>query len=258
MLIYLNSLCISLLIKYLISAVTSFVEWLFILVVMKPAPSLLLCLLMLGTTSLAQTEIPDSYVNQKSIQLNLGTQGIGAEFVYGLMPNLALRGGLNAVPFKANDIFKISDFNSTSHVSADFYNVHALADFKPFKNIEWFRLVGGVAYFFKAKGDVRVRPSDGYTYGDLVLTEDQIGYLDLKVDWKGAAPYLGIALARVFPKKRFNVNLDLGTYYLNQPKATIIGTGLLEGNSSQTGQFQSNIKDYRWLPILQLNFNLKL
>lgn len=201
---------------------------------------------------------PPSLLGQKSILLNVGTQGVGAEFAYGVLPNLALRGGLNFIPFKAHDVFKISGFNSTSNLSADFYNVHALADYVPVKTASWFRLVGGFAYFFKAKGDIRVIPSDDYKYGDLVLTEDQIGYVDLNVNWKGLAPYLGVAFANTFPRNKFNVSFDLGTYYLNKPKADITGTGLLEGNSSQTPQFQSNIKDYRWLPIVQINFSYRL
>ncbi|WP_225871028.1 hypothetical protein [Pedobacter frigiditerrae] len=219
----------------------------------------LLCIMLfIGIDSNAQIDSSAKvFKNQKSIQLNLGTQGIGAEFLYGVLPKLALRGGVNAIPLKANDIFKIEDFNSTTHASADFYNIHVLADYTPFQKASWLRIVGGLAYFFKADGKVRITPSDDYTYGDLVLSEEQIGYVDLNVDWKGVAPYLGFAFANTFPRKKFNVNFDLGAYYLSKPKADIIGTGLLEGNSSQTPQFQSNIKNYRWLPIVQVNFNYK-
>ena len=202
-------------------------------------------------------QIADSLKKPIAVQLNVGTQGIGAAVNYGVYNNLAVRLGVNAIPIKANDVFKISGFNSTSHVSADFYNIHLLADYTPFKQQAWFRLVGGFAYFIKANGNVRIIPSDDYKYGDLTLTEDQIGYVDLNVDWKGLAPYLGLGFLKSFPKRKFNVNLDLGTYYLNRPEADIIGTGILSGNSSQSGQFQSNIKNYRWLPILQLNFNYK-
>lgn len=226
---------------------------------MKLVIPLLVCLtLFIPIDSNAQIDtVVRTFKNQKSIQLNLGTQGVGAEFLYGVLSRLALRGGVNAIPLKANDIFKIEDFNSTTHASADFYNIHVLADYTPFQKASWFRLVGGLAYFFKADGKVRITPSDNYTYGDLVLSEEQIGYVDLNVDWKGIAPYLGFAFANTFPRKKFNVSFDLGTYYLSKPKADIIGTGLLEGNSSQTAQFQSNIKDYRWLPIVQINFNYK-
>jgi hypothetical protein len=195
---------------------------------------------------------------QKSIQLNLGTQGIGGEFKYGVSPGVSLRAGVNVVPLKANNVFKISDFRSTSNVSADFYNVHFLADYNPLKKISWLRLVGGFAYFFKANGGLRVTPTDNYTYGDLVLSGDQIGYLDLKIDWKGVAPYLGISLWHAFPDKKFGVNFDIGSYHLSRPEASIIGTGLLEGNSTQTPQLQSNIKNYRWLPVVQMNFNFKI
>lgn len=214
-------------------------------------------ILLIGINANSQTDTIRNFTNQKSVQLNLGTQGIGAEFLYGILPKLTVRGGVNAIPLKANDIFKIEDFNSSTHASADFYNVHILADYTPFQTVSWLRLVGGFAYFFKADGKVRITPSDNYTYGDLVLSEEQVGYVDLNVDWKGVAPYLGLAFANTFPRKKFNVNFDLGAYYLTKPKADIIGTGLLEGNSSQTAQFQSNIKNYRWLPIVQVNFNYK-
>lgn len=201
---------------------------------------------------------PLEHKHPKSIQLNLGIQGIGAEFRYGLTRKINLRAGANFIPLKANDVFKISGFNSTSHVSADFYNVHLLAGYAPINTVQWLQLTGGLAYFIKAEGNVRIVPSDDYTYGDLVLTEDQIGYVDLGVDWQGLAPYFGLSLANPFPKNKFNVNVDIGTYYLKKPKANIVGTGILEGNSSQTPQFQSNISGYRWLPILQVNFNYKL
>jgi len=214
-------------------------------------------LLHLSSNAQTKTSI-DSLSHRKSIQLNVGTQGIGAEFKYGMASNLALRFGANVVPLKANNVFEISGFNSTSKVTADFYNVHLLADYVPFESISWLRLEGGLAYFFKGKGNIRITPSDNYSYGDLVLTEDQVGYVDLTVDWKGPAPYLGLGIGNIFPRKTFNVNFDLGTYYLNRPDADIIGTGILEGNSSQTGQFQSNIKNYRWLPVVQMNFTFKI
>lgn len=226
---------------------------------MKPKISLLLTFLLIYfVKTQAQESAFQSLKNQKSVQINIGTQGIGAEFFYGVLPELALRGGLNFIPIKANNVFEISDFNSNTKVAADFYNIHVLADYVPIKTAAWFRLVGGFAYFVKGKGNIDIIPSDDYQYGDLVLNEDQIGYVNLSVDWKGLAPYLGLAFAHTFPRKRFNASVDLGTYYLNKPKANIIGTGLLEGNSAQTPQFQSNIKDYRWLPVLQVNFSYKL
>jgi len=80
----------------------------------------------------------------------------------------------------------------------------------------------------------------------------------MDMNWSGVCPYFGLGLVKAFPTKRFNINLDLGTYYLNQPTAAFAGTGIFSGNSSQSAQLQQNVKDYRWLPVVQLNFNFKL
>ena len=207
----------------------------------------------------AQTGNADNLIlKQKSVKLNLGSQGIGGEFTYGIDKKAALRLGLNVIPVSVNNAFDIADFNSTSKASAKFTNIHLLADYTPFKSAPAFRLVAGAAYFVRARGNMQVQPSDNYSYGDIVLTPEQVGYLDLSVDWKGIAPYAGIGLFKVIPRHRFNVNVDLGTYYLKQPDVKVIGTGILKGNNTQEGQLQKNVKDYRWLPVIQLNFSYKL
>jgi len=218
----------------------------------------LLILLGAGRVAAQINTSGDLILHQQSVKLNLGSQGIGAEYAYGIDKKVALRLGVNVIPVSVNDAFDIADFNSTSKVSAKFTNIHLLADYTPFKSAPAFRLVGGAAYFVRGRGSMQVQPKDNYTYGDIVLTPDQVGYLNLDVDWKGIAPYAGIGLFKVMPKRRFNVNVDLGTYYLKQPDVKIVGTGILKGNNTQEGQLKENVKDYRWLPVFQLNFSYKL
>lgn len=206
----------------------------------------------------AQINSPDLILNQKSVKLNLGSQGIGGEFTYGIANKTALRLGLNVIPVSVDNVFDFADFNSTSKASAKFTNIHLLADYTPFTAAPAFRLVAGAAYFARARGSMQVQPKDNYSYGDIVLTPEQVGYLDLDINWKGIAPYAGIGLFKVIPANRFNVNIDLGTYYLKQPDVKITGTGILKGNDKQEGQLRENVKDYRWLPVVQLNFSYKL
>lgn len=217
---------------------------------------------LIGLTSVfsanGQVVSSEELLHQKSVQLNIGTQGAGLELNYKAMPRTSLRLGANFVPITANDVFEISGFNSTSKVGANFYNAHLFADIIPFTKFRSFRVVAGFGYFFRADGHVRISPTDNYTYGDIILTREQVGYIDLDVEWKGLAPYFGFALGNLYPGKRFNAGLDLGTYYLSRPDAKINGTGILEGNSTQASQLESNIKNYRWLPVLQLNFNFKI
>lgn len=193
-----------------------------------------------------------------ALQINAGTQGGGAELKYGLTNRLAVRLGAAAAPFKANTDINIDGFKTNSSQRVDFTNAHLLLDVKPFGNASWFRVVGGAAYFFNAKGNVVMTPTGDYSFGGYNLKGSEIGTLTMDVTWKGIAPYLGIGLFRSFPNKFFNINLDLGTYYLTAPSTHIVGTKLLVDNNQLEPQFNKNLKDYRWLPVLQLNFNFRL
>jgi hypothetical protein len=197
-------------------------------------------------------------LHPQSVSINIGTQGMGAEYRYGAFSNLSFRGGISVMPVNANNVFEIDGINSDTKVSAKFTNIHLLADYTPFASASFFRLVGGLGYFVHAKGKIDVQPTDSYKYGDIALSQEQVGKLNMDIDWKGVAPYLGIGLIKAFPQRRFNINLDLGTYYLKQPSAKITGTGMLAGNDTQTAQLQKNVNDYRWYPQLQLNFNYRL
>lgn len=199
-----------------------------------------------------------SFSQQKQLTLNIGSQGAGAEFSYAFLPRVAARLGANLIPVTAYNVYRVTGFNSTSKASAKFTNLHLLGDFTPFENHKGFRIVGGIAYFFKADGHLTITPSDHYAYGDIVLTPEQVGTVTASAKWGGIAPYLGLGLARLFPVGRFNVNMDLGSYYLGRPAAHMVGTGILESNGSQTAQFQANVNNYRFMPVLQLNLNYKL
>lgn len=207
----------------------------------------------------AQTKPNDavSYDSPMSVQLTLGGQGIGAEFRYGFLPALSGRLGASFIPIELNNVLDFKGLKSDNKLSAKFTNIHLLADYTPFKS-NLFRVVGGAAYFIKGNTGLLVTPTGTYNYGDIVIPPDQVGKFNTDIDWKGFAPYLGLGLFKSFPQHRFNINLDLGTYFLPQPAVTVNGTGLLSGNDSQQPVVADNVKDYRFLPMLQLNFNYKI
>ncbi len=226
---------------------------------MKKTLFALLCVIgAIGARAQDMNIYMDHITNQRSVNLNFGTQGVGAEYVFGTSYHLAFRAGVNFIPLTMNNAIPVSGLKSDSKLTVSFSNVHFLADYTPFSSFPFLRLVGGAAYFVQAKGGFEIQPTGDYKYGDLTLTQDQIGKVNMNADWSGIAPYAGLGLVKVFPKHRFNVNLDLGSYYLNKPKTSIVGTGMLDGNSSQNPQFQQNVSGYRFLPVVQLNFNFKL
>ena len=91
-----------------------------------------------------------------------------------------------------------------------------------------------------------------------VVFGEEVGDLAIDISWKGVAPYLGIGLLKPFATEKFNVNLDLGTYYLNEPKSKITGTKLLADNYQLEPQLDKNMSTYRFLPVLQVNFNINI
>ena len=198
------------------------------------------------------------FLRHISFQLEAGSQGPGADLRYGLNKHLSARLGGNFIPFTGDNLVNLPGFQSTNTIRVNFYNVHLLADYVPFTSVRSFRLVVGGAYLYKADGGFTVIPTGSYTYNGITVTGTDIGTLNMDVTWKGFAPYAGLGLFRSFPHHMFNVNLDLGTYYLTAPQTHIIGTGLLADNYKLEPQFNQNLKDYRWLPVIQLNFNFRI
>ena len=198
-----------------------------------------------------------SYLQPISVQVLMGSQGIGADVKYGFLPNLAGRLGFGIIPVNVSGVFSFSSFSTSDNMSAKFSNLHLLADYSPFKT-STIRIVGGAGYFFRGNTNVLISPQGSYTLGNTTVTSAQLGSIDASASWSGLAPYLGFGFFRSFPGNMFNVNLDLGTYYLSSPQTSLTGTKMLADNSSQAPQFNQNMQGYRWMPVLQLNFNYRI
>jgi len=197
------------------------------------------------------------FISPLSIQILTGSQGIGADVKYGFLQKLSGRLGFGIIPVDASRAFAFTGFPAEGQLSTRFSNVHLLADYSPFENKN-FRLVAGGAYLIQGGANVIITPSGGYTIGSQSLTGDQIGAIHAGVTWKGVAPYLGVAVFRGFPNRLFNINLDVGTYYLSSPGTSFTGTKLLSDNEANAKQFNENMQGYRWLPLIQLNFNFRI
>ena len=192
-----------------------------------------------------------------SIQVHGGSQGFGLDARYGLTPRVSFRLGGSALGATRDNLFDFSGFESDNTIKGKLGNVHLMADLSPFKS-SVFKFVVGAGYLFNANGDLTFKPTGNYNFGGLNLTAEEVGQLNVDFSWKGLAPYAGIGLFKSFPKRTFNVNLDLGTYFLKSPESTVVGTKLLADNQALAAQFDSNMKDYKFLPVIQLNFNFRI
>ena len=199
--------------------------------------------------------------NDKSFQVSIGTAGIGADYKYGFTDHIAGRFGLNFVPFKFKNVYAFNNAPGTADMSVQFANVHALFDYTPSLKTP-FRIVGGVSYVFAGTGTSDFVPSGTYYIANYTIPASALGKVSFNTDWKGVAPYLGIGFGHTFRDqldvRDFNINLDIGTYYLSRAKVDVTGTQLLSDNYKIAPAINSNIKDLRWMPVIQVNFNFKL
>ena len=189
-----------------------------------------------------------------SLQVLAGTQGVGANFRYVLNKTVGFRIGGSYAQAGINDKINLSGFKSTNRASGKFNTAHAMVELMPQK---FFRVVAGAAYLANAEATIQFSPKDAQSFNDITLTPEEIGTLAFNMDWGKFAPYFGFGVGRGIPKKKFNVNIDLGAYYLSSPTVTAVGTKLLSNNDPNAVIIQNNMKDYRFMPVAQLNFNFK-
>ncbi|MGF1923103.1 MAG: hypothetical protein ACQUHE_02905 [Bacteroidia bacterium] len=189
-----------------------------------------------------------------SLQVLTGTQGIGANFRYVLNKTVGFRVGGSYAAAGINDKINMDGFNSKNRASGKFNTAHLLVELMPQK---FFRVVAGAAYLANAEATIHFEPKDSQSFNDITLTPEEIGTLDFQMNWGTFAPYFGFGVGRGIPKKKFNVNIDLGAYYLQSPTVTAVGTKLLTNNDPNAAIIQNNMKDYRFMPVAQLNFNFR-
>jgi hypothetical protein len=190
-----------------------------------------------------------------SVQLHGGTQGFGLAARYNFLPNVAVRLGGSYGSVQINDGFTFSNLSTDNKIKATFSNIHLYGEYSA---LNWLRIVAGAAYLFKADGNVVMTPNEAVTQNGITLEPEEIGILTTEITYKKFAPYLGLGFGKGLPEKRFNVNFDLGFYFLSAPTVTMMGTEYLEGNEQNGPILTENMKNYRFLPVLQLNLNFKL
>lgn len=202
-------------------------------------------------SSIAQENTTNDY--HLITSLHTGSVGFGLDFTY-VQGRHTAKLGYSAFPFHYSTTLDMG-ITMLTDIQVTYSNLHAIYQFQPVAKWSWFKVAGGLAFFSSAKGVATLNPREAVSTSIVTLTPEEIGNLTIAVDSKGVAPYLGIGLGKSQPTKRFNVNFDLGTYLLSAPNVTVTGTKLLSDNQSLGTTLTEELKTYRWLPLLQINFN---
>lgn len=193
---------------------------------------------------------------------HLSTQGPGLELKYSPQPGINLRTGLSMLSLHFNTSYTVRNEPADTEVDVDLANAHLLFDWHPFIASESFSrkllLTAGAAYFWKDRGEALAKYRGAYVENGIEIPEGEVGELYGTVQWKKFAPYLGIGFENPAPKKRVNVGFAIGTYYMGKPDVEVTGTKFLSDTENDEREFRETVAHYRWLPVVQVNLNVRL
>lgn len=162
---------------------------------------------------------------QVGVTADLGTTGVGAHVVIPMETYLNGRFGVNYIK---HDFDKTTD-KVHYDVAGKLLTVDFLFDWYLRQGSD-FRLTGGVVYNGnRLSADGRPNASGQFTLNGHTYTTKDVGALIGTVDYRKAAPYFGIgwgnALAKASNGRGWNVNADLGVYYMGNPNVKLANLG---------------------------------
>lgn len=159
---------------------------------------------------------------QVGVTADIGTTGVGAHVVVPMTAQLNARFGANYLKH---------DFDKTSD-GVDYNLKGKLQTFDVL--VDWylseggsFHLTGGAVYNGN-KFDVRGKPNGGGTFNinGNPYTASDVGILSGRIDFRKAAPYLGIGWGNAAAQAGgWNVTTDLGVFYQGSPNVQLAVSG---------------------------------
>ena len=159
---------------------------------------------------------------QVGVTADIGTTGVGAHVVVPMTPQLNARFGANYLKH---------DFDKTSD-GVDYNLKGKLQTFDVL--VDWylseggsFHLTGGAVYNGN-QFDVRGKPNGAGTFNinGNPYTASDVGILSGRIDFRKAAPYLGIGWGNAAAQAGgWNVTTDLGVFYQGSPNVQLAVSG---------------------------------
>lgn len=194
-----------------------------------------------------------------------GLLGYGADFATRVNPHLIIRAGVNFfqmaqrevefgayVPVVGGNPVKIVASNNTL-----FFDM--MGEYYPWKKFS-FKLLFGGAYIHSLTANALIMVDAPMMFGEIELTPEQIGEMEIELAYGGMAPFLGIGFGRSIPNKRIGLGLEVGTYYIGSPSVNMNASELLEPSASaeQERSFEESFRTLSWLPAVKFRLAVRL
>jgi opacity protein-like surface antigen len=197
---------------------------------------------------------------QMSVGLSFGiTKGIGIDFTYQLARKLNLKAGFSYADLskdnylytlapKANDPLGTTPQTFSFDVAAKLSSLNVGIEYALGAKGR-FRLLAGIGYYPSNNISAAGELASVVRFKDLELNSKDLGSGSVKMGFSSPiAPYLGIGIGRLVPRKRLNVSLDLGAMYKGDYKFDI---NVIEGGLLKKANEENAV-------VLDKNFNASM
>lgn len=201
---------------------------------------------------------------QVGASLDLGTTGVGAHLAFGFSPSLNGRLGVN---YFKHDFTKRSG-RIEYDLDGKLQTVDALLDWYPRAGSS-FRITGGV-FYNDTRFDALATPdlNGTFTLNGRPYTAADVGVLVGKVDFRKAAPYIGIGWGNALATERgWSFGGDLGAFYQGKARVSLrsvnctVQTALcnqLAGDVAvEEARLADEASDYKVYPVLRASLSYR-
>ena len=194
-----------------------------------------------------------------SLGLRAGTLGGGIELAHAFTEKLGFRVAANGLNYSTTDTYESVDYDAKLKLATG----QLLFDWFPFSNN--FRLSAGAAYNGnKLTLDGKPAPGGTFTFNGNTYSSSDIGAVKGKVDFREAAPYVGLGYGRPIGKG-LSLTADVGVLFQGSPRTTLTATCGAATPALTCSQIQSDlaaeqarldddVHKYQYYPVLSIGF----
>ncbi|SHJ06848.1 hypothetical protein SAMN04487911_11086 [Arenibacter nanhaiticus] len=120
------------------------------------------------------------------------------------------------------------------------------------------KIRGGLWYVNDPKFFYDATLKDEVRWGELVFEQEEIGTVKTNIITNKVQPFLSLGYDPFYIGKKFNLIIEAGANYHGQPSVDMVATNMLTPTSSQAPILENNIKEYQFMPFVQLVMQINL
>ena len=189
-----------------------------------------------------------------------GLLGYGADFATRVNPHLILRAGVNFFQLEGfEDVRELAGRSVLIVASNNTLSFDMMGEYYPWQKSS-FKLIFGGSYIQSLTANAMIMVTDPMMFGEIELTPEQVGEMDIELAYGGMAPFLGIGFGRSIPNKRIGLGLEVGSYYIGSPSVNMNASELLEPSASaeQEKSLEESFRTLSWLPTVKFRLAVRL